>query len=147
MNVKDVFMADGRLWLRLLEKGGKVLEVPCHHNLETYLRDYIEAAGIAPDRDGPLFRSLNRDGSLSGRRLTRQRAWEMLRRRARAAGISTDVCNHSFRATGITAYLENPEARVEVAQYLAGHADPKTTKLYDRRAERVSLDEIERIGV
>ncbi|MCY3875204.1 MAG: tyrosine-type recombinase/integrase [Rhodobacteraceae bacterium] len=147
MNVKDVFFTDGRLWLRLLEKGGKVLEVPCHHNLETYLQDYIEAAGIASDRDGPLFRSLNRDGSLSGRRLTRQRAWEMLRRRARVAGISTDVCNHSFRATGITAYLENPEARVEVAQYLAGHADPKTTKLYDRRADRVSLDEIERIGI
>ena len=132
---------------RLLEKGGKVLEVPCHHNLETYLKDYIEAAGIAPDRDGPLFRSLNRDGSLSGRRLTRQRAWEMLRRRARAAGISADVCNRSFRATGITAYLENPEARVEVAQYLAGHADPKTTKLYDRRTDHVSLDEIERIGI
>ncbi len=119
MNVKDVFLTDDRLWLRLLEKGGKVLEVPCHHNLEAYLRDYIEAAGIDPDRDGPLFRSLNRDGSLSGRRLTRQRAWEMLRRRARVAGISTEVCNHSFRATGITAYLENPEARVEVAQYLA----------------------------
>ncbi len=147
MNVKDVFLTDGRLWLRLHEKGGKVLEVPCHHNLETYLRDYIEEAGIAPDRDGPLFRALNRDGSLSDRRLIRQRAWEMLRRRARAAGISTDVCNHSFRATGITAYLENPEARVEVAQYLAGHADPKTTKLYDRRADRVSLDEIERIGI
>ena len=147
MNVKDVFLTDGRLWLRLHEKGGKVLEVPCHHNLETYLRDYIEVAGIAPDRDGPLFRALNRDGSLSDRRLIRQRAWEMLRRRARAAGISTDVCNHSFRATGITAYLENPEARVEVAQYLAGHADPKTTKLYDRRADRVSLDEIERIGI
>ena len=147
MNVKDVFLTDGRLWLRLLEKGGKVLEVPCHHNLETYLKDYIEAAGIDLDRDGPLFRSLYRDGSLSGRRLTRQRAWEMLRRRARVVGISTDVCNHSFRATGITAYLENPEARVEVAQYLAGHADPKTTKLYDRRADRVSLDEIERIGI
>ncbi len=147
MNVKDVFLTDGRLWLRLLEKGGKVLEVPCHHNLEAYLRDYIEAAEIDLDRDGPLFRSLNRDGSLSGRRLTRQRAWEMLRRRARVAGISTDVCNHSFRATGITAYLENPDARVEVAQYLAGHADPKTTKLYDRRADRVSLDEIERIGI
>ncbi len=147
MNVKDVFLTDGRLWLRLLEKSGKVLEVPCHHNLEAYLQDYIEAAGIDLDRDGPLIRSLNRDGSLSGRRLSRQRAWEMLRRRARAAGISTDVCNHSFRATGITAYLENPEARIEVAQYLAGHADPKTTKLYDRRADRVSLDEIERIGI
>ena len=52
-----------------------------------------------------------------------------------------------FGATGITAKIENPEARVEVAQYLAGHADPKTTKLYDRRDARVSLDEIERIGI
>ena len=71
----------------------------------------------------------------------------MLARRARAAGITTPVCNHSFRATGITAYLENPEARVEVAQYLAGHAKTETTKLYARREERVSLDEIERIGI
>ncbi len=147
MNVKDVFLTESRLWLRLHEKGGKVLEVPCHHNLEAYLRDYIEEAGIGLDRDGPLFRALHRDGSLSERRFNRHRAREMLRRRAQAAGISTEICNHSFRATGITAYLENPEARVEVAQYLAGHADPKTTKLYDRRDDRVSLDEIERIGI
>ena len=147
MNVKDVFRMEGRLWLRLHEKGGKVLEVPCHHNLETYLREYVTEAGIHADRDGPLFRALNRDGSLSSRRLDRRRAWEMLGRRARAAGIKEDICNHSFRATGITAYLENPDARVEVAQYLAGHADPKTTKLYDRRNERISLDEIERIGI
>ncbi|MDE2774290.1 MAG: tyrosine-type recombinase/integrase [Gemmatimonadota bacterium] len=147
MNVKDVFLTDSRLWLRLHEKGGKVLEVPCHHNLEAFLRDYTVTAGIGIDRDGPLFRALNGDGSLSDRRLNRRRARDMIRRRARAAGISTDVCNHSFRATGITAYLENPEARVEVAQYLAGHADPKTTKLYDRRDDRISLDEIERIGI
>ena len=129
MNVKDVFLAENRLWLRLHEKGGKVLEVPCHHNLEAYLGDYIEEAGIGLDRDGPLFRALNRDGSLSDRRLNRHRAREMLRSaRPGRRDLSTDICNHSFRATGITAYLENPEARVEVAQYLAGHADPKTTK-------------------
>ena len=84
----------------------------------------------------------------SGRRLVRQRAWEMLERNVPGrAGISTDVCNHSFRATGITAYPENPEARFEVAQYLVGHADPKTNKLHDRRDDRVSLNEIERIGI
>ncbi|MDE2912447.1 MAG: tyrosine-type recombinase/integrase, partial [Paracoccaceae bacterium] len=147
MNVKDVFLTDSRLWLRLQEKGGKILEVPCHHNLEAFLRDYIATAGIGIDRDGPLFRVLNGAGSLSDRRLNRQRARDMIRHRARAEGISTDVCNHSFRATGNTAYLENPEARVEITQYLAGHADPKTTKLYGRRAERISLDEIERIGI
>ncbi|MDE2790528.1 MAG: tyrosine-type recombinase/integrase [Paracoccaceae bacterium] len=146
MNVKDVFLTDGRPWLRMNEKGGKVVDVPRHHHQKAYLRDYVAAVGTAPERDGPLFCSLNRDGSLSRRRLVRQRAWEMLRRRARVAGISTDVCNQSFRAKGITAYLENPEVRVDEAQYLAGRADPKTTKLYDRRAHRVSLDEIKRFG-
>ena len=147
MNVKDVFRMEDRLWLRLHEKGGKELEIPCHHNLESYLSAYVAEAGIHGDREGPLFRSLDRDGSLSERRFNRHSAWEMLSRRARAAGITTPICNHSFRATGITAYLENPEARVEVAQYLAGHAKTETTKLYDRREERVSLDEIERIGI
>ena len=124
-----------------------MLEVPCHHNLKAYLTEYVAAAGIHADWDGPLFRALDRDGSLSERRFNRHSAWEMLTRRARFAGVSTPVCNHSFRATGITAYLENPEARVEVAQYLAGHAKTETTKLYDRQEERVSLDEIVRIGI
>ena len=56
-------------------------------------------------------------------------------------------CNHTFRGTGITAYLEHPDARLEIAQRMAGHSDPKTTRLYDRRDERVSLDEVERIGI
>ena len=50
-------------------------------------------------------------------------------------------------ATGITAYLEHPDARVEVAQYLAGHARTETTRLHDRREKHVSLDEVERIGI
>ena len=147
MNVKDVFPMEGRLRLWLHEKGVIVLEVPCHHDLKAYLTEYVAEAGIHADRDDPLFRSLDRDGSLSERRFNRHSAWEMLARRARAAGITTPVCNHSFRATGIIAYLEHPEARVEVAQYLASHAMTETTKLYDRREERVSLDEIERSGI
>ena len=147
MNVKDVFRIEDRLWLRLHEKGGKELEIPCHHNLESYLSAYVAEAGNHSDREGPIFRSHNHDGSISGRRFNRHRAWEMLARRVRAAGITTPICNHSIRATGIAAYLENPEARVEVAQYLAGYAKTETTELYDRCAERVSLDEIERIGM
>ena len=147
MNVKNVFRMEGRLWLRLRETGGKKLEVPCHHNLKSYLTAYVAEAGIHGDREGPLFRSLERNGSLSERRFNRHSAWEMLARRARTAGITTPVCNHSFRATSITAYPENPEARVKVAQYLADHAKTETTKLYDRRVERVSLDEILRLGM
>ncbi len=66
----------------------------------------------------------------------------------RQAGIATDgICNHSFRGTGITAYLQNPEAKLEHAQHMAAHADPKTTRIYDRRSDEVSLDEVERIGI
>jgi integrase/recombinase XerD len=68
----------------------------------------------------------------------------MVRRRARAANIPTAICNHSFRATGITEYLRN-DGKVEVAQQMAGHSDPRTTKLYDRRQDEISLDEVERI--
>jgi integrase len=70
----------------------------------------------------------------------------MVRRRAKAAGIATRIGNHTFRATGITAYLKNA-GKLEVAQHIANHESPRTTKLYDRRSDDISLDEIERIGI
>ena len=70
----------------------------------------------------------------------------MIRRRTLAAGIATKVGNHSFRATGITAYLKNG-GTLEKAAAMANHASTRTTQLYDRRHEEVSLDEIERIAV
>jgi integrase len=70
----------------------------------------------------------------------------MVKRRAIAAGLPATTCNHSFRATGITTYLKNG-GRVEIAQQLAGHESPRTTGLYDRRDDEVSLDEIERIVI
>jgi integrase len=72
----------------------------------------------------------------------------MVKRRAAKAGIETaGICNHTFRGTGITAYLENPEAKLEHAQRMAAHSDPKTTRLYDRRSDAVTMDEVERIGI
>ena len=71
----------------------------------------------------------------------------MIQRRAKEAGIKTKIGNHTFRATGITAYLKNPQARLEVAQQIAGHESIRTTKLYDRRADEITLDEVERIGI
>ena len=73
-------------------------------------------------------------------------AWRMIRRRAAGAGIETAIGNHTFRATGITAYLENG-GTLEHAQQIAAHESPRTTRLYDRRSDRVSLDEIERITI
>jgi integrase/recombinase XerD len=85
---------------------------------------------------------------LGANRLDRQRACAMVKRRAKKAGIDTpDICNHTFRGTGITAYLENPEAKLEYAQQMAAQSDPKTTCLYDRRSDQVSIDEVERIGI
>lgn len=146
LDVRDVYPKHHRLWLRLSEKNGKQTEIPCHHNLEAYLREYIEAAGI---EGGPLFRTLRgRTGELNERRLQRAECLAMVRRRAKAAGMGDlGLCNHSFRGTGITAYLENPDSRLELAQELAGHSDPKTTRMYDGRTDRISLDEVEKIGI
>jgi site-specific recombinase XerD len=148
MKVEDVFTQNRRLWVRLLEKGGKPHAMPCHHNLETYLTAYIEGASIAGDPKGPLFRTIGRD---TGRPLTRTplpqaNAYAMIGRRAAAAGIATKLGNHSFRATGITAYLKNG-GTLEKAAQMANHASTRTTQLYDRRREELSLDEVERIRV
>lgn len=145
LRVEDFYPEKRRYWLRLHEKGGKVNKMPCHHNLEAYLHEYIETAGLRAYPKTPLFRSARgRSGRLTEERLDRRNAWSTVRRRAAAAGISTAICNHSFRATGITEYLRNG-GKVEVAQKMAGHSDPRTTKLYDRRQDEVSLDEVERI--
>ena len=71
-------------------------------------------------------------------------AWRLIRRRAVTAGIYAPIGNHTFRATGITAYLANGGA-LEHAQEMAGHESPRTTKLYDRTKERLTQDEVERI--
>ena len=147
MRVDDVFVQNRRLWVRLREKGGKRHEMPCHHNLEAWLHAYLEGTGIEGDRKGPLFRTIARGtGRMSQVPLAQSNAHAMIRRRARAAGIATAVGNHSFRATGITAYLKNG-GTLERAAAMANHASTRTTQLYDRRSDEVTLDEVERIGV
>jgi site-specific recombinase XerD len=147
MTVADVYWQHRRLWVRLHEKGGKEHAMPCHHNLESYLQDYIEMAGLAEDKEGRLFRTAyRRTGTLTNRAMTQSDAWRMLQRRAREAGIPTAVCNHTFRATGITAYLDNGGS-LENAQAMAAHESPRTTKLYDRTDDQITLDEVEKIGI
>jgi site-specific recombinase XerD len=147
MRVEDVFTQKRRLWVRLREKGGKHHEMPCHHNLETYIAAYIDGAGLADDPKGPLFRTIGRGtGRLTRTSLPQANAYAMIGRRAVAAGIETRVGNHSFRATGITAYLKNG-GTLENAAAMANHASTRTTQLYDRRHDDISLDEVERIMV
>jgi integrase len=146
MRVEDYFPQGKRWWLRLHEKGGKHHEMPVHHNLELYLDEYVRAARIGEDKKGPLFRAaLTKNGGLSNRPMIRRRALEMVTRRAQAAGIATQIGCHTFRATGITIYLTNG-GTLEKAQMMAAHSSPRTTKLYDRTSDAVSLDEVERVA-
>jgi integrase len=101
MKVEEVFMQSRRLWVRLHEKGGKLHDMPCNHYAEAYLHTYIEGTGLAADPKGPLFRTVGRDGKLTTNALDRVNAYELVRRRAAAAGIATKIGNHSFRATGL----------------------------------------------
>ena len=147
MKVEDVYTQNRRLWLRLNEKGGKIHEMPCHHLLEDYLHAYIDGCGFAGEPKGPLFRTIGRGtGRLTTNALPQSSAHAMVRRRATGAGIETTIGNHTFRATGITAYLKNG-GQLETAAAMANHASTRTTQLYDRRADQVSLDEIERVRI
>lgn len=178
----DVFHQQNRLWLRLSEKRGRCIDVPCHPRLQESLSAWLKAAGEADNPNLPVFRTFDwepkkssatpetsgaapvdastcddADTSTSGsvdrpkrkRILTRHpmtqaMAWEMLQRRAKAAGIATHVTCHTFRATGITAYLTHG-GTLERAAAIAGHATMQTTKLYDRRSDHVTTDEIDKI--
>lgn len=147
MNAEDYYPQGKRWWVRLHEKGGKLHEVPAHHKLEEYLDAYLDAAQLWEQKKGPLFRtSQGKMKKLTAKRMTRRVVYEMVRRRADAAGIETRIGCHTFRATGITNYLVNG-GTLEKAQKLANHESAKTTKLYDRRDDKLSFDEVERITI
>lgn len=145
MRVADVYVQGRRTWVRLHEKGGKRHEMPCHHTLDEALHAYLEGAQLQADPKGWLFRTAaGRSGRLTERPMSQADAWRMIRRRATAAGIKTKIGCHTFRATGITEYLRNG-GKLEIAQQMANHESARTTGLYDRRNDQVSLDEVERI--
>ena len=108
MQVDDYYQNGKRWWFRLHEKGGKFHEVPAHHRAEDYMDAYIQAAGIATAKKTPLFRAaIGKTKQLSDRALSRKSVFDMIQRRAKDVGISTSICCHTFRATGITAFIEN----------------------------------------
>ena len=147
MRVEDYYATGKRWWVRLHEKGGKRHEMPAHHNLEAYLDAYIQAAGIGDEGKSPLFRSaIGRTDTLTDKAMHRVAAWRMIQRRAADLGMHIKVGCHTFRATGITAYLE-AGGTLENAQALAAHESPRTTKLYDRTGDEITLDEVERISI
>lgn len=146
MNVEHFFAQRRRMWFRLREKGGNDHDVPAHHNAEDYLDAYIERASIRDQSLGPLFRTIDCNRRLTTTRMHRNDALRMMKRRAKQADIKSRICCHTMRATGITAYLENGGS-LEQAQNIANHKSVRTTKLYDRRSDTPSLEEIERIHI
>ena len=153
LNRGDYRVSGKKATFRLHEKGGKFNEVPAHHLAEQYLDEYLAAAKmIHAKKDMPLFLRMDRKRKLRKKwdkspdeiRLDRREALAMVKRRAKRAGLPDDLCNHTFRGTGITTYLKNGGDRSKAAQ-IAGHASEKTTALYDRRNQEVERSEIERV--
>ena len=146
MRRPDYFWQESRGWLRLHEKGGKRHDVPAHHRAAEALDRYPEAGGL-DEVKAPLFQSVDPAGRrLMGRALSRRLVLAMIKRRAAAADLPPSTCCHTFRATGITAYLSNG-GTLEHAQQIAGPVSPKTAKLYNRTADTINVDEIERIVI
>ena len=146
MQIQDYFQDRKRWKFRLHEKGGKRHAVPAHHNAEEYLDAYLDAAGIEADKKSLIFRTINKHGKLTSRGMSRTDALKMIKRHAKRAALPYSTCCHTFRGTGITAFLENG-GTIENAQAIAAHASPRTTKLYDRTSDEITLDEIERITI
>src|ERR1700674_2186193 len=144
LKVEDYYPSGKRFLLRFREKGGKEKELPVHHKLEELLDEYLKASGLEKEPESPLFpASIGKTGKLSRRPLVRTDAADMLKQRLKQAGLPAHYSPHSFRATGITNFLEN-DGTLEAAQRIAGHADSRTTKLYDRRGQKVLLEDMER---
>jgi site-specific recombinase XerD len=146
MHTEDYYQNGKRWSVRLHEKGGKRHDVPAHHNAEAYLDEYLAAAGIRDEKKTPLFRSVDNRRKLTQNPMSRTDVLRMVKRRALEAGLPSSTCCHTFRATGITAYLENG-GTIENAQAIAAHESPRTTKLYDRTSDEITLDEVERIVI
>lgn len=143
------FQHDGTQYvLRFQEKGGKSREIPVRHDLEEFILAYVEAAGIAGEaKNSPLFRASNgRSRTLAAKPLGTERICELVKRRLKDAGLPSRLSPHSFRVTAITSLLEQG-VPMEDVQYLAGHAEPRTTTLYDRRKKRVTRNVVERIPI
>jgi integrase/recombinase XerD len=139
------FVNDGSQYtLRFAEKGGKSREIPVRHDLEQFLLAYVHAANIT---EGPLFRTANRNSkTLTENPMTGIDICRMMKRHLKSASLPGHFSPHSFRVTTVTDLLEQ-NVPLEDVQYLAGHADPRTTRIYDRRRWKITRNIVERISI
>ena len=148
LRIRDLRDHGNHRTLQFAEKGGKTREIPVRHDLDEWIAAYVQGAGLAGAPKGsPLFRAGERRRSpLTRRALSPHAVERMLKRRLRGAGLPTIFSPHSFRVLVVTDLLSQ-NVPLEDVQYLAGHAHPRTTQIYDRRRRRVSRNLVERISV
>jgi integrase/recombinase XerD len=146
LKVESYYQRKGERWLRLQEKRGKIHEVPVHSKAREAVDHWLVAAGLGTNPAAPLFPAFGKDKkTIELRHMDRTSIWRQVQARARACGLEKRVCCHSFRATGITAYM-NAGGALDIAQRIAGHSELSTTKIYDRSQDRVTIAEIERVS-
>ena len=144
----DFYNSGDQHCFRLMEKGGKYRELPCRHDLRGFVLDYIEAGGLEySEKTSPLFRTtVRRTKKLTQNGMTANDMSRMVKRRLADADLPTEFSAHSFRVCALTDLLTQG-VPLEDVQRLAGHADPRTTRLYDRRSKQVTRNVVERISV
>ena len=148
LRIRDLRDHGNHRALQFSEKGGKSREIPVRHDLDEWIAAYLEGADLADAPKGSaLFRAGKRRGSpLTDRAMSPLAVQLMLKRRLKAAGLPEILSPHSFRVLVVTDLLSQ-NVPLEDVQYLAGHAHPRTTQIYDRRRRRVSRNLVERISV
>jgi len=148
LTLGDFYRSGDQHFFRFAEKGGKSREIPVRHDLKDFILSYIEAASLhSARRDAPLFRTLlRRTKIISNKSVSAIDICRIVKRRAKEADLSPALSPHSFRVTVATDLLAQGLDIKEV-QYLLGHADPRTTSLYDRRKQRVTRNLVERISI
>jgi len=142
-NVGDFRYDNGTMWLDMIEKGAKEHSLPISGAPRAFLEDYISVCGLT-DKSAPLFQSANRNAQLTGKRYDRGNSRRMIAARAKALGIAGNTKNHTFRATGITHFLEGG-GRIDDAQDIANHADSSTTRRYDRRSNQRLINVLKQV--
>lgn len=134
--------------LRFNEKGGKSREIPVRHDLQTFVSEYLAVGSMEyAEKSKPLFRTtIRKTKKLTQNSMTAGDMARMVKRRMKDASLPSRLSPHSFRVTTITDLLSQG-VPLEDVQNLAGHADPRTTRLYDRRKRKVTRNIVERISV
>lgn len=149
LKCKDLYDTGEQYCLRFHDKGGKSREIPVRHDLQLLLMEYLRSAAVQIEShpDTPLFRStIRKTKQLTDLPMTAGDIGRMVKRRMKGAGLPAQLSPHSFRVATITDLLSQG-VPLEDVQQLAGHADPRTTRLYDRRQRKVTRNIVERISI